>query len=193
MKIGAIRALIKSAGVCLITTSARGTQWIGTEEALFLVEQGLNLTESSVCGLLDFSEQEQKKIRFIEESMEDCDLWPRQDIPQNAMTQDMITIKIGEEIVPLEFDGRIYFIEARKIKCAVGTAEYREYDLGYNENGEPLILIFDGMVQAGIVKPLNVMQNAAVLRVLGRIAEKRPGGAEAAPEKEEAAEQLSLS
>ena len=176
MKVAAIRQIVKEAGVCVVYTSQRGRQWIGTWECMFLAEEGMKLNASSVAGLLDFDEKEQKKIRFYEEALEECAVYavPRRDL--NEMVQIGLDIKAGDTFTVLEFDGKTYLVNNKRIKGAVGSAEYRRYFLGWTEADAPVIVIDDGMVHAGAVLPESADFVETVQKTLRRVSFCRAGG-----------------
>ena len=187
MKVAAIRQIVKEAGVCVVYTSQRGRQWIGTWGCMFLAEEGMKLNQDNVAGLLDFDEKEQKKIHFAEMALEGADLYPVPRRDQNEMTQIGLDIKTGDTFTVLEFDGKTYLVNNKKIKGAVGSAEYRRYYLGWNSVDAPLIVIDDGMVHAGVVQPESADFVEAVQKTLRRVSFCRAGGW--APQGAEDAEQ----
>lgn len=176
MKVAAIRQIVKEAGVCGVYTSQRGRQWIGTWNCMFLTEEGMKLNASNVAGLLDFDEKEQLKIRFFEQALEGCGLYPvpRRDL--NEMVQIGLDIKTGETFTVLEFDGKTYLVNNKRIKGAVGSAEYRRYYLGWTGVDMPVIVIDDGMVHAGVVLPESADFVEAVQKTLRRVSFCRAGG-----------------
>lgn len=187
MKVAAIRQIVKEAGVCVVYTSQRGRQWIGTWGCMFLAEEGMKLNESNVAGLLDFDEKEQKRIKFFEQALEGCGLYPLPRLDLNEMTQIGLDIKTGDTFTVLEFDGKTYLVNNKRIKGAVGSAEYRRYYLGWNAADAPLIVIDDGMVHAGVVQPESADFVEAVQKTLRRVSFCRAGGWK--PEGAEDAEQ----
>ncbi len=176
MKVAAIRQIVKEAEVCVVYTSQRGRQWIGTWDCMFLAEEGMKLNQHNVAGLLDFDEKEQKKIRFYEQALEECAVYavPRRDL--NEMTQIGLDIKTGDTFTVLEFDGKTYLVNNKWIKGAVGSAEYRRYYLGWTEADAPVIVIDDGMVHAGAVLPESADFVEAVQKTLRRVSFCRAGG-----------------
>ena len=176
MKVAAIRQIVKEAGVCVVYTSQRGRQWIGTWDCMFLAEEGMKLSQDNVAGLLDFDEKEQKKIHFAEMALEGADLFPVPRRDQNEMTQMGLDIKTGDTFTVLEFDGKTYLVNNKRIKGAAGSAEYRRYFLGWNSLEEPLIVIDDGMVHAGVVLPQPADFVEEVQKTLRRVSFCRAGG-----------------
>ena len=176
MKVAAIRQIVKEAGVCVVYTSQRGRQWIGTNGCMFLAEEGMKLNRDNVAGLLDFDEKEQKRIKFFEQALEGCGLYPvpRRDL--NEMTQIGLDIKTGDTFTVLEFDGKTYLVNNKRIKGAVGSAEYRRYYLGWTEADAPVIVIDDGMVHAGAVMPESADFVENVQKTLRRVSFCRAGG-----------------
>lgn len=188
MKVAAIRQIVKEAGVCVVYTSQRGRQWIGTWECMFLAEEGMRLNESNVAGLLDFDEKEQKRIKFFEQALEGCGLYPLPRRDLNEMKQIGLDIKTGDTFTVLEFDGKTYLVNNKRIKGAVGSAEYRRYYLGWTEADAPVIVIDDGMVHAGAVLPESADFVEAVQKTLRRVSFCRAGGWSGRESGEEAVE-----
>ena len=153
MKIQAIRALAKEEKRCVIYTNARGRQWIGTGTCMFLGEEDVTLTVDAMPGLLDLNEDEQKKIVFEARRLESEPIYPAPRYGENETKGEGVEIKYDKCYIPLYGNGRTYLVDARKVRAAVSSTDYRMFYLARNEEGLPLIIVSDGMVFTGVVMP----------------------------------------
>ncbi len=71
MKINPIKAICKQARRIMLINGPDGSQWIGVPGAFYAVDRGLPLDKHNVCALFDFSEDEARAIRILQEDTGD--------------------------------------------------------------------------------------------------------------------------
>ena len=166
MKIQAIKKLILAEQQCSILTGQQGQQWIGTERAIFRVDDGLRITEDSIKGLFDLDQAQMGKLEIIEQDLELASIWPMMRRPQNQMTVCPLGINNYGGVELLAHDGRMYMCSIDAIKAAVDRGDYREYWLGYDRLHAPLIIVRDGLIFAGVIRPERTEKCKFILKVL---------------------------
>jgi hypothetical protein len=176
MKISEIKKLVLEANQCVIATSMRGKQYVGTPYALYPVDDGLTLTEENVAGLFDLDEKQRKNVVVSERPLEVCGCWPLLNVTMNAMASSSFTIKGVEDYILLSESGKTFCLPTRVIRPAVGKTEYRQYMLGKAKYGNPVIVIEDGMMWAGIALPMDVGRVENIQRELRAFAFGPAGG-----------------
>lgn len=181
MKINEIAALVRKQKVCVIATGARGKQWIGTWSALYPVD-GVVLNQGSIPALLDLNEREQENILIQEIPLEDAGVYPKEKVTPNPMTEVGLELNLYGGVICLTDRGRAYLLEKRMIRPAVGGDQYRQYMLGEGRNGAPTIVIYDGLLYAGVAAPLAEGETEGVLRDLRKFCFLRAGGYHAGEE-----------
>lgn len=166
MKIAAIKKLILAAKECYILTGQQGQQWIGTQKAIFRVDDGLRLRASSIKGLFDLDTEQESRTEIIEQEMEMADIWPMMRKTQCKMDVCPLGINNYGGVELLSHGGRMYLCSVNAIKAAVDTADYREYLLGYDRFHAPLIIVNDGMIFAGVIRPEQTDKCKFILKAL---------------------------
>lgn len=173
MKINAIKSLCKKAKLCMIYESDGGRQWIGTKEAIYPAD-GIALDRCSVAALFDMGEDLEEKLRFDTGELIGSGLLPMEErTGWEEMAEGFPLEYLGEKIIPLATQGELYMLSEERIKPAIGPGEYRTYRLANNSCGEPLIVIDNGLLTAGIVRPLpqgTVIGIQKQMRAMGTLA-----------------------
>ena len=177
MKIQAIRKLIMEQKECRILTGQQGQQWIGTKDAIFRVDDGLRIAADSIKGLFDLDQAQTEKLRITEEGLESADIWPVMRRTMNTLEEHILELNNMGGLAILGHGGAVYLAEKRKIKAAVDSADYREYLLAWDKQDNPLIVIRDGMIFAGVMRPLPRTVCKATLDHMRVIGGLEPGGA----------------
>lgn len=195
MKIQAIKKLILAARECSILTGQQGQQWIGTERAIFRVDDGLRITRSSIKGLFGLDIAQMDKLEIIEQELEMAHIWPLMKRSQNQMTVCPLGINNYGGVELLAEGGRMYLCSVNAIKAAVDNDDYREYWLGFDRFHAPLIIVNDGLIFAGVIRPeptekckflLKAIEDWAQMIAAGTGADEEPRQ-EDAPEVEQVA------
>jgi len=176
MKINAIKKLCMGDKLCRVLTGAKGQQWIGGRDWITKVDDGLTIDQYAIQGLFDLSKEEMTKLTIEESRLEMCSLWPilsRTQVPLHTSIIDLNNMGGLEILGDLNV---VYMVEKKKIKAAVDSADYREYLLGWDTQDNPLIIINDGMIFAGVVRPLPQTTCKGILDNMRAIGEMRAGG-----------------
>ena len=184
MKIQTIRKLCLAEKVCRVLTGQRGQQWIGGRDWMCRVDDGLSINREAIRGLFDLDQEQMEKLRIEEGMLEGCSLWPVLRRTMNPLKVGIIDLNNMGGVEILGHDGVVYLAEKKKIKAAVDSADYREYLLAWDKGDNPLIVIRDGMIFAGVVRPLARESCKAVLENMLAIGQCTAGGTEAKEDKD---------
>lgn len=176
MKIQQIKKLIMETMHCVILTGVQGQQWIGDNGWMTRVDDGLRITKDSIKGLFDLDTKQTEKLRVDELPMESYPLWPvlKRDI--NQMTVSPVGIDALGGVELLIFGDAAYMLEKKYIKAVISKEDYREYMLAWDEGNNPLIIINDGMLFAGIARPLSAEVCKYTLEKMRWVGAMEPGG-----------------
>lgn len=154
MKIQAIKKLCMQVQRCRILTGQQGQQWIGTRQWMCRIDEGLRIDTASIRGIFDLSDEQARKLQIEEERLETADLWPVLRRTMVPLTEAPFRMKSGgEDIIILGLNGVAYLLEQRFVRTAVDNSDYRQYMLAWDQWENPLIIVNDGMIFAGVVKP----------------------------------------
>lgn len=172
MKLQQIKRLIMETKHCVILTGVQGQQWIGGRNWMVRLDEGLRITGDSLRGLFDLDTDQAEKLMVEELPMESYHLWPvlKRDI--NPMQVSPLSIDNYGGVELLIFGNAVYMLEKKYIKAVISQDDYREYMLAWDEKNRPLIVINDGMLFAGIARPMpvevckNMMDNMRALCAL---------------------------
>lgn len=176
MKVNQIKKLILETMHCVILTGQLGQQWIGDNGWMVRVDDGLRITKNSLKGLFDLDTKQAEKLKVDELPMESYPLWPvlKRDI--NQMTVSPVGIDNFGEVELLIFGNAAYMLEKKYIKAVIAKEDYREYLLAWDEGNNPLIVINDGMLFAGIARPMDASVCNYILAQMCRVGAMEPGG-----------------
>ena len=156
MKINQIKKLIMETKHCVILTGMQGQQWIGGRNWMVRVDDRLRITGDSLRGLFDLDTNQAEKLVVEELPMESYPLWPvlKRDI--NPMKVCPLGIDDYGGVELLIFGNAVYMLQQKYVKAVISQDDYREYMLAWDEGNRPLIVIDDGMLFAGIARPMPV-------------------------------------
>ena len=179
MKIAAIKRVCMDARQFYIFNDGYGRQWIGTQSAAYPSE-GVTFTEGNIAEMFDLTEKQSKKVSVTCRPIELSSLFCR----DNVIGLDYARMRPGlpfryldEMLLPLEYRGNLYVILEKMVKAAASNGrEYLDYFMGQNERGEPLVFISDGMIAAGIIRPIPESTTRTVKGWLARYGALIPGG-----------------
>lgn len=176
MKIQAIKKLCLRAKRCNIMTGQQGQQWIGTNSAIFRVDDGLRITADSIKGLFDLTFEQSEGLQIEEYTLEVASIWPMMRYDQNKMKVCPLGINNYGGVELLAHGGKMYLCGMDAIKAAVDKDDYREYWLGYDRFHAPLIIVRDGMLFAGVIRPMNTEASEYILKALEDWSQLQPAG-----------------
>ena len=152
MKVTRIKNLCKAGRHCIIYQQG-GRTLIGTRDAAYPSEE-LKITPKGIKTLFDWPEVEADitiEVRKMSES---------RMMPMSEYKSQLIELKPGWEItcagdtvVPLMHEMGMYFVNKAYIDAAEKTEGYTSYHLSENIDGEPLIIVGDGLMTTAIIKP----------------------------------------
>ena len=160
MKINKIKAMCKDEEQAIIYNDF-GRQYLGTARAAYPVDN-IEIQKTSIPTLFDWPSAIHD-MDVTEMAMEGSMMMPEGGIVG-------IPFREGGKLFPeMEINGwtamsdsttrEILFVPEELIRAAEKTEGYQMFHRAENANGEPLVIISDGMIVTGIVRP--IMQRAA--------------------------------
>lgn len=176
MKNAQIRKLIMDGKHCVILTGQQKQQWIGGNAWMVRVDEGLKITAESVKGLFDLSVEQMDKLQITEAPLEHYPLWPVMKRDINELKVAPVGIDNYGGVDVLTFGNAVYLLERKYVKAAVSSDDYREYLLAWDEGNNPLIVIRDGMIFAGIARPMPAEVCKLTMEQMRWISDMQPGG-----------------
>lgn len=179
MKIAQIRKLILERWRCNILTGNQKQQWIGGNDWMVRVDEGLFLTAECVKGLFDLDTVQMTKLQITEAPLETYPLWPVMKRDMNPMKAGPVAIDEYGGVATLIFGNAVYLLERKYIKAAVSNDDYREYMLAWDEGNNPLIVICDGMIFSGIARPMSADVCKLTMEQMRHMSALEPGGTRA--------------
>lgn len=154
MKFTRIKALCKAEHCCIIYKQG-GRTLLGTRNAAYPAED-LVISHKSIRTLFDWPDVEADitiEVRKMQESRLK---------PESEYKNQLVELKPGWEItcagdtaVPLMHENGLYFVNKAYIDAAEKTEGYTSYHLSENIDGEPLIIVGDGLMTTAIIKPMS--------------------------------------
>ena len=184
MKLSAIKRVCMDAKQFCIYDEEDGTQWIGTQNAAYPVGGEL-FSEANIAEIFDLTEKQSSKVEVRREMWETSYMRPvakAVGIDRARMTPGLPVCYVGEMMQPLAYRGELYLVLVRDIKAAASNGrEYLDYYMDEDAQGEPLVIISDGMLDAGVVRPLPVGMAEGVINWLRPYGELAPGASRREP------------
>ena len=188
MKINKIKALCKAAHKCIIYHDD-DRQYIGTTDAIYPAD-GLTLTPGSIATLFDMQDAPDL-LRVEEAHLHACGIAPMMEKPHELREAGCINY-LGDTLYGLASDttGELLWVEADYIRATEYTEGYRRYWLAENKYGEPLVVIEDGLLVIGVVKPIPGRTAESIKKQLEGLASLAPIGSPNPGETERKAEPI---
>lgn len=173
MKVNRIKALCKAEKRCIIYGSGEDgeMQRIGTISAAYPAGD-LGICKSGVSTLFDWPDvQEDIAVSMME--FAESRLCPQEE-RTGRLTEMYVGFSINyldEEVVPLSCEEGVYFILGKYRDAAEKMEGFERYFLARNAQGEPLILMSDGLLAPAIIKPIPEKTAREVCNYLAKIGE----------------------
>lgn len=172
MKISAIKRVITRGREIVIYEDDEG-QWIGTKDACYKVD-GVMIDEKSIGGLLDISEGKLTEMTVHTELMCVSALRPVEDFPNLGIRQ-MMPVVWDKTYIPIRVEDELYLLDAEKLKAAKVGRDEPYLMMRRNAQGDPLVLVGDGMRVNGIIRPENMQAVEVVLDMARELMHLRIG------------------
>lgn len=180
MRFSQIKKLCKEDSEC--TIFEEGThQWIGTRHAAYPVED-VDIDTSSIKTLFDWPDVE-SDIGVGMSALANSTLCPDGAVRFNyapnkwpKLEQGMPVMVAGEWINPLVHSGGVMFVREDRVKPARRKHEYADFRLAYNRQMEPLVVITNGFMVTGIVRPQTKREAELILETMGKMVNMLPQG-----------------
>lgn len=168
MKVTRIKNLCKAERHCIIYQQG-GRTLIGTRNAAYPSEE-LTITPKALRTLFDWTSVEED-ITIEARKMQESRL-----LPMSEYKSQLIELKpgweitcMGDTVVPLMHAMGLYFVRKEYIDAAEKTEGYTSYHLSENIDGEPLIIVGDGLMTTAIIKPINRREAGNIRDYMGRM------------------------
>lgn len=182
MKIQQIKKLILEKKHCVILTGQQRQQWIGGNDWMVRVDEGLEITSDSIKGLFDLDVDQMEKLQIMEAALEQWPMWPVMKRDINTLNVSEIGLDVFGGVIMLTFGNAVYLLERKYVKAAVSVDDYREFLLAWDGGNNPLIVIQDGLIFAGIARPLPEAVCRRTMEMLCELSSRHPGGTRAPEE-----------
>ena len=157
MKLSAIKRVCMDAKKFRIYVDRGCNQWIGTPNAAYPAE-GITFTEGNIDEIFDLTEKQSGKVDVMCQMMEESGLLPEVytvGVDVERMRPGLAFRYLDEMLLPLAYLGKVYIVQEKLIRAAASNGrEYLGYFMAQNAKGDPLVFISDGLIAAGIVRPV---------------------------------------
>lgn len=201
MKFSQIKKICKDAKECVIYNEGH-MQWIGTGEAAYPLED-VEATVAAMKTLFDWPDIE-ADIAVVEKTMDEIGLAPDDaascDVVSNGWKKlsQCISIHSGaDKIVPLACGMNVLFAWWDRVRPAIRKGEYLDFRLAHNKDEEPLIVVTNGFMVTGILRPMYQKQAEVCMETLRKMSAFVPVGTpndrkkqEEEPEEQEEPEEI---
>ncbi|MBQ7885513.1 MAG: hypothetical protein IJ313_01315 [Clostridia bacterium] len=193
MKITRIKALCKEADRAMIYNH-HGRQYLGMLEAIYPADN-IEISKASIPTLFDMPDALNDLI-VDEMVLEGSDLMPVagfESVPFNELGKLFETMAVnylGAQLVGMTCGPDILFVQEKYLGAAEKTEGYQMYHLVHNEKGEPLVMISDGMMITGIVRPITRRTVQSILEMMRGMINQQPCGSPDPGMRQEADDQL---
>lgn len=168
MKVTRIKNLCKAERHCIIYQQG-GRTLIGTRNVAYPSEE-LKITPKALRTIFDWPSVGED-IGIEERKMSESRL-----MPMSEYKSQLIELKpgweitcAGDKVVPLMHEMGLYFVRKEYIDAAEKTEGYTSYHLSENIDGEPLVIVGDGLMTTAIIKPINRREAGNIRDYLGRM------------------------
>lgn len=171
MKLGAIKRCCVKEKEFYIYRDINGEQWIGTHTAAWPVEGDLELTEGSIAAIFDLKTKKAAKMDILALRLEeDSRLYADPATEWDAQELGIVEY-LGERCLLLTCRGRMLAVDMAKVKAARCAEDYQCMKIGINTDGEPLVLVKDGMLTTAVILPESKEVVDAIRAMIGRMAQ----------------------
>ena len=180
MKFTQIKKICKEENECVIYEEGP-MQWIGTKSAAYPVED-VRVTREAVKTLFDWPDVE------ADISVGEMPLFAAGMMPDSVLRADVVVqqwqkleqgisvYSAGERLWSFIHAGAVMFLKEDKIKPAIRKGEYQAFTLTYNRQGQPLIVISNGLMVTGIVRPEGQRTAEAIMETMQKMSRMIPTG-----------------
>ena len=134
---------------------AGGRTLIGTRNAAYPAED-LVISHKSVKTLFDWPDVEYD-ITIEVRKMQESRLHPVSEYKSQleGLKPGWEITCAGDTVVPLMNERGMFFVNKAYIEAAEKTEGYTSYHASENSDGEPLIIVGDGLITTAIIKPVS--------------------------------------
>ena len=171
MKLGAIKRCCIEEKEFYIYESDSGEQWIGTHTAAWPVEGDLKLTEGSIAAIFDLAPKKAAQMDILALPLgSGSRLYVAPAVEWDAQELGIVEY-LGERCLLLTCRGQMLAVDMAKVKAARCAEDYQCMKIGINTDGEPLVLVKDGMLTTAVILPESKEVVDAIRAMIGRMAQ----------------------
>lgn len=170
MKLGAIKRCCIDAKEFYIYQDDGGEQWIGTHTAAWLVEGDLKLTEGSIAAIFDLAPKKAARMDIVTLLFDRGSRLYAAPMTEWDAQELGIVEYLGERCLLLTCRGRMLAVDMAKVKAARSAEDYQGMKVSINTDGEPLVLVKDGMLTTAVILPESEDTVNAIRAMIGRMA-----------------------
>ena len=171
MKLGAIKRCCIEEKEFYIYRDIGGEQWIGTHTAAWPVEGDLELTQGSIAAIFDLTAKKAAQMDILALQLEqDSRLYADPATEWDAQELGIVEY-LGERCLLLTCCGRLLVVDMAKIKAARCAEEYQGMKVSVNADGEPLVLVKDGMLTTAVILPESKKAVDTIRAMIARMAQ----------------------
>lgn len=179
MRMRAIKSICTKAKQFILYEGGNA-QWIGTEDAIYRVDDTITLTENAIPDIFDISDKKLEKIEILTKQLKESDLCPADGsvLSDSEMMGEWSAViqEMGNQYKFLESrDHRLYMIDYSAIFGGTESGVYRRFYLLKNQKGEAVIALSDGMITTGMMRPVSGEKMAAFQKGLRNLGFMQPG------------------
>ncbi len=171
MKLGAIKRCCIEEKEFYIYRDIGGEQWIGTHTAAWPVEGDLELTQGSIAAIFDLKTKKAAQMDILTLPLDqDSRLYADPATEWDAQELGIVEY-LGERCLLLTCRGRMLVVDMAKVKAARSAEEYQGMKVGLNTDGEPLVLVKDGILTTAVILPESAAAVGAIRAMIARMAQ----------------------
>lgn len=170
MKLGAIKRCCIDAKEFYIYQDDGGEQWIGTHTAAWPVEGDLKLTEGSIAAIFDLAPKKAARMDIVTLPFDQGSRLYAAPMTEWDAQELGIVEYLGERCLLLTCRGRMLAVDMAKVKAARSAEDYQGMKVSINTDGEPLVLVKDGMLTTAVILPESEDTVNAIRTMIGRMA-----------------------
>lgn len=171
MKLSAIKRCCIAEKEFYIYQGDSGGQWIGTHTAAWPVESDLQLTEGSIASIFDLEPRKAERMDILALPFAyGARLYTNPTMEWDAYELGIVEC-FGERYLLLACRGQMLVVDMEKVKAARSAEDYQEIKVGVNADGEPLVLVKDGMLTTAVIMPEGEKTVNAIRTMVRRMAQ----------------------
>ena len=171
MKLGAIKRCCIEEKEFYIYRNDEGEQWIGTHTAAWPVEGDLQITEGSIAAIFDLTAKKAAQMDILALPLGQGSRLYADPATEWDTYELGIVECLGERYLLLACRGQMLVVDMAKVKAARSAEEYQGMKVSVNADGEPLVLVKDGMLTTAVIMTEGESTVNAIRAMIARMAQ----------------------